>query len=198
MKPSDFLALVIDRWEGGYQSYASDSGNWVTRPDGTRIKIGTMRGVTPAALAQHRGIEPWTLTPADMQAVTRDEAVEIGLVHYYREPGLDRLLWEPATAALLDFGWMSGPRQAVLSLQRLVGVMADGDIGPLTVTAYAAWESRLGPLGALEAVHDMRASFYRHLAEINPANGQFVQGWLNRADWASALNPDFARAWGLA
>ena len=49
--PLDFLKLVIARWEGGYQSYADDAGNWVVLPDGTRRKVGTMRGVTPAALA---------------------------------------------------------------------------------------------------------------------------------------------------
>src|SRR5260370_1263229 len=69
ISPVEFLKQVINRWEGGYQSYADDAGNWVTRPDGMRIKIGTMRGVTPSALAAHRGVSASTLTPADMQSV---------------------------------------------------------------------------------------------------------------------------------
>jgi lysozyme family protein len=185
MTPLEFLRLVIERWEGGYQSYADDRGNWVTNPGGMRIKIGTMRGVTPEALAKHRGVPAWTLTPDDMKSVTLDEAAEIGLTHYYRAPRFDLLTWGAATASLVDFGWGSGPGQATLSMQRLVGVAADGIIGPVTAKAYGAWATRLGDKAALQAIHDMRAAFYRHIAEINPDNQKFLQGWLNRDDWAS-------------
>ena len=193
--PFEFLKLVIARWEGGYQSYADDAGNWVTLPDATRRKVGTMRGVTPAALAAHRKVEPATLTEADMRSVTLDEAADIGRLHYYIEPGLALLDWGPATAAILDFGWGAGPRQAVLSTQRLIGVAADGWIGPVTVQAYDAWVAGKGWPAATEAVRVMRADFYRHLCEINPANRRFLQGWLNRATWASAANDEWSKQW---
>ncbi|HTR86196.1 MAG TPA: glycosyl hydrolase 108 family protein [Reyranella sp.] len=192
--PLDFLKLVIVKWEGGYQAYTDDAGNWVTLPDGSRRDVGTMRGVTPTALASYRGIAPSTLTPVDMQAVTLEEAAAIGLASFYHAPRFDLLAWGPAAAALLDFGWGAGPGQAALSLQRLIGVRADGVVGPETATAYAAWEARLGRRGALLAVHDMRASFYRHLAEIVPPDRQFLAGWLNRDDWASAETPEFIDA----
>lgn len=195
ISPLDFLKEVIAAWEGGYQSYADDAGNWVDH-NGVRLNIGTMRGVTPAALAQHRGVPPWTLTPADMQAVTLDEAAEIGFKHYYVEPKLNLLRWGPATAAILDFGWGSGPYQAVLSMQRLIGAKPDGIIGTLeTVPAYASWIARKGWDSATQAVHDMRADFYRHICVVNPANARFLQGWLNRDDWASASNPTWAAKW---
>ena len=193
--PLDFLKLVIARWEGGYQSYADDAGNWVVLPDGTRRKVGTMRGVTPAALAAYRGVEAWTLTEADMKAVTLEDAADIGRSHYYVQPKLNLLDWGPATAAILDFGWGAGPHQAVLSMQRLIGVAADGAIGPVTVKAYDAWISAKGWTEATEAVRFMRSDFYRHICEINPANQRFLQGWLNRANWASAANDEWRKQW---
>jgi len=192
--PRDFLKTVIDRWEGGYQSYADDQGNYVQH-NGVRIRIGTMRGVTPDALAKYRGVAPWTLTPDIMRSVTLDEAADIGFQHYYVEPNINLLLWGPATAGIVDFGWMSGPPQAVLSLQRLIGAKPDGVIGTReTVPLYASWIDRLGWAAALQAVHDMRAAFYRYLAQIHPEDEQFLQGWLNRDDWASAANPEFLSA----
>ena len=195
ISPLEFLKLVVARWEGGYQSYADDAGNWVALRDGTRRKVGTMRGVTPAALAAYRGVEASTLTEADMKAVTLDVAADIGRSHYYRQPGLGLLDWGPATAAILDFGWGAGPHQAVLSTQRLIGVAADGAIGPVTVKAYDAWIAAKGWPAATEAVRFMRSDFYRHICEINPANHRFLQGWLNRADWASAANDDWRKLW---
>ncbi|HTR87294.1 MAG TPA: glycosyl hydrolase 108 family protein [Reyranella sp.] len=191
ISPLDFLKLVIGKWEGGYEAYTDDAGNWVTLPGGARRDVGTMRGVTPTALAAYRGIAPATLTPADMQAVTLDEAAAIGLASYYHAPRFDLLAWGPAAAALLDFGWGAGPGQAALSLQRLIGVRPDGAVGPETAAAYAAWVTRLGPQGSTQAIHDMRASFYEHIASIVPGDRQFLQGWLNRDNWASAANPGF-------
>jgi lysozyme family protein len=195
--PKDFLNTVISMWEGQYESYADDQGNYVTMPDGSRKDIGTMRGVTPNALAAHRGIEPWTLTPDDMQSVTLDEAVDIGYQHYYLDPHLDLLPWGPATAALLDFAWIAGPGQAVVSMQRLVGVTADGAIGPITARAYADWEASLGWAKSTEAIHDMRAAFYTALANENPADQQYLQGWLNRDDWASCADAEWWNSWGV-
>lgn len=192
MSPREFLLEVIARWEGGYESYADDAGNWVTDPAGNRIDVGTMRGVTPAALAAHRGVEPWSLTPADMLAVTLEEAAAIGLKHYYQEPRFDLLAWGTATAALLDFGWGAGPGQAAKSLQRrLLGVAVDGIIGPATAHTYGNFVQGLGWPYALAAVHDMRANFYRDVVAAHPEDAQFLQGWLNRDDWASAASPEF-------
>lgn len=196
--PKDFLATVISMWEGKYQSYADDLGNYVTLPDGARRDVGTMRGVTPNALAAHRGVEPWTLTPDDMRAVTLDEAVDIGYKHYYLDPHFDALPWGPATAALVDFGWGAGPGQAILSMQRLVGASpVDGAIGPVTAAAYAAWEAAAGWLASTEAIHDMRAAFYTTLARENPSDEQFLQGWLNRDDWASCADQEWWNSWGV-
>lgn len=196
ISPLDFLKQVIARWEGGYQSFADDMGNWIVTPEGARIKIGTMRGVTPSALASHRGVLAWSLTPADMQAVTLDEAAAIGFKHYYVEPHFDKLVWGPATAALLDFGWGAGPGQATLSLQRMLGIGADGVLGSITAETYNAWEAGQGWGAATTAIHDMRAAFYRHICDIRPANTQYLQGWLNRDDWCSSLNADWFKQWG--
>ena len=186
ISPLDFLKLVIGRWEGRYSNNASDAGNWINGRN-----IGSMYGVTGPALAAHRGVDATTLTVADMQSVTLDEAAEIGLMNYYHGPRFDLLTWGAATAALVDFGWGAGPGQAIKSMQRLVGAPADGGLGPVTAAAYNGWLVRVGLPAALEAIRTMRRAFYLAVANAHPEDQQFLQGWCNRADWASASNPTF-------
>src|SRR5690242_16807705 len=121
----DFLKSVISTWEGQYSSDPQDPGNIV---DGQ--VIGSMRGVTAPVLAKHRGVPVSEITPQVMQAVTLDEAADIGVELFYKAPHFDLLTWCPATAALLDFGWGAGAGQAARSVQRIVGATADGVIGP--------------------------------------------------------------------
>lgn len=190
--PQEALRRSIARWEGEYQNQVADPGNYVTLPNGERRNVGTMRGVTPAVLAAYRGIPLQDLTPAIMKSVTLDEAARIGLTRYYEGTGLDLLAWGPATEALVDFAWGSGPHQAALSLQRLVGVAVDGVIGPLTVDAYAKWVAGIGWEAATRAVRDMRVAFYDLIIQRNSALSVYRQGWRNRANW---MTPETAEWW---
>jgi lysozyme family protein len=195
--PLDFLKMVVARWEGLYSADPADPGNWVTRPHGSRVVVGTMRGVTAASLAAHRGVPDSHVTVADMMALTLDEAAAIGLADFYRKARFDLLTWGPATAALLDFGWGAGMYQAVKSMQRLVGAPADGMLGPVTARTYNDWIATRGWARTTEAIHDMRADFYREIAATHPVLRKYLQGWLNRDDWASAANDTFWQQWGI-
>lgn len=187
ISPHEFLKMVIARWEGLYSDDEADSGNWC----GGRL-VGSMHGVTGAALAFHRGAPLLAITPEVMRSVTLDEAAYIGLEDYYRGGRFDLLSWCPATASLVDFAWGSGPRQAAVSMQRLVGAVADGAIGPNTANAYNAWLRTMDPWASTNEIKRVREDFYRSIAHGD--NAKFLQGWLNRAEWASPSNPEFAQA----
>lgn len=185
--PEEGFAHAIGTWEGGFQQFSEDAGNWVRLPDGTRRLIGTNLGVTPGALANHRGVEPATITVQDMKALKVEEAVAIGMAHYYRV-GWERLDYSPAVEVWVDIGWGSGPRTAIKYMQRMIGVGDDGIIGGQTEKAWYDWLYR-GEAPSLDmharAVKEIaqwRRNFYRRITEIRPANAKFLQGWLNRAN----------------
>lgn len=185
--PRQELADAIDMFEGGYQDQWTDLINIVNGK-----MVGTMRGVSPPALAKHRGVPIESLTPEIMKTVTADEAADIGEDHYYFGTGLDRLAWGPATAALVDIGWGSGPRQAVLFAQRFASVPDDGVVGPITIAAYrdkatADWA------GATREIRAQRIVFYDMIIRNHPAWEIYRKGWMRRADWFS---PDNAAWWG--
>lgn len=178
LTPKDEIARAIVRWEGLFQAQPQDAGNYVNG----RL-VGTMRGVTPAVLAAHRGVPAVTITEADMRSVTLEEAAEIGETRFYKGTGLDMLPWGPTTAALVDVGWGSGPRQAVLFAQRLSGAVADGVVGPDTVAKYSNWVRDVGWEEATRAVNRMRRDFCALIISRNPQWEIYRQGWNNRADW---------------
>lgn len=177
--PLDCFRVNIARWEGMYQAMPGDPGNWI----GGRL-VGTMRGVTPAVLAAHRRIPAGEITADTMRSVTLTEAAEIGLRRFYTGTGLDRLEWGPATDALVDFGWGSGPGQAVKSCERVLGINApDFKVGDDTVRLWAEAVAREGWQGWTRAICRMRQDFYDLICRLNGDLQQFRAGWRNRADW---------------
>lgn len=175
---------AIERWEGLFQAMPEDAGNWVNG-----VNVGTMRGVTPAVLARYRGVPKETITRQTMMTVTLDEAASIYVRMYIQGPRLDQLFWGPTVGVIADIGWGSGPVVGVRAAQLLSGAQVDGQIGPQTATTFTEWLRRVGHAQSVEALESWRKAFYRRLIDIRPANARFLQGWLNRANWYSAVPP---------
>ena len=122
------------------------------------------------------------ITAADVARITVAEAVEIYLEHYWRRPGLSALP-EAVQPNVFDMHVNAGA-QAVRILQRLVGVVPDGVVGPRTVAAAAA----RGP-GLAEDYGIARRDYYYRLADARPASRKYVRrrdggkgGWILRAE----------------
>ncbi len=64
---------------------------------------------------------------------------------------------------LFDFGVNAGPRVAVKAMQEVVGVTADGSVGPVTLAAVG----RFPPQKLVCAMAERRLQFYRSLGN-NP------------------------------
>ena len=160
--------------EGGFQNRPKDKGNY--RPDGTLI--GTNRGVTPNSLAEFRGVDPNTITEADIKAVTEDEARQIFKQIYFDKPKLNQL---PVNLqeAVFDMQINSG-RNAVRILQKLAGMpkdKRDGYVGPETLKA-------LQGVNITNAEYaDARIEFYNNLVKSDPDQyGENLAGWIARAN----------------
>jgi len=74
----------------------------------------------------------------------------------------------------------TGVTQAARFLQRSVGADPDGRIGPKTLEALRSLLTRETPLAVAERLLLRREPFYRRLAQVDPSQTRFLQGWLNR------------------
>ena len=175
MTIEDFIGGFIGAHEGGLSLDPADNGNWTGGHRGIGALVGSKFGVTAGALAAHRGVAALSITAADIANLTEAEAVQIGVDLYYKVPGFDKLPWNRVTASIIDKGWGSGPRQAIKLMQRIVGVPADGVLGPQSDKAYTDWIAANGEEAAARKWADVRIAFDTSLNQP-----RFINGWNNR------------------
>jgi lysozyme family protein len=109
----------------------------------------------------------WRITPAEYTEIYHDR---------YWMPWCDRL---PAGMdyAFFDACVNAGPAQAARTLQRALGLRADGNMGDVTLAAAkAAGEQNTEAL--IHAFCEARRQFYRALAQFP----RYGRGWLARVD----------------
>lgn len=150
------LAFVL-KDEGGNDDDPQDHGG------------RTSRGIT------QREYDKWrTGQGLDMADVWDASDTEIDCIYHddYWVPfgdrfptGIDYLFFDMAVNA--------GPRRAAVLLQRALGVVDDGKIGPKTLAAVNSEE----PGTLVISYTDAKRSFYHSLNQP-----RFIKGWLNRCD----------------
>ncbi len=191
------IAEGIVAREGGFVNDPDDPGG------------ATNHGVTIHTL-RRLGLDvtgDGTVDVGDVRALSRAQAIEIFVGHYYERPGIAAM---PAALqpSLFDM-YVNAGANAVRILQRLLnqmgyGVAVDGVIGPQTL---AAARDAADPDETLlrDAYGVARRDYYLDLADRRPASRKYARtraggkgGWIRRAE--EFLSPryhlsaqDFAR-----
>ncbi|MBA8325920.1 glycoside hydrolase family 108 protein [Citrobacter freundii] len=174
MTKDDIFTAILTK-EGGYVNHPNDKGgptNW---------------GITEATARSHGYTR-------DMRDLTRQEALEILEADYWYGPRFDLIAAvSPSIAAeLCDTGVNMGPSVQAKWLQRWLNafnnqqlfypdIIADGHIGPRTVSALKSFLANRGSEGEnvlLRALNCSQGQRYLELAEQRLTNESFVYGWL--------------------
>lgn len=146
--------------EGGYVNDAADHGG------------ETNLGVTIGAWGAYLGR---AIQPGEMKALTLDTVKPFYKTMYWDKVKCDDL---PAGVdyAVFDFAVNAGVARAAKFLQRAVGAVDDGVVGPNTL--FLVKKTTPGKL--LENFTEQKEKFYNTLAEKNPTQQKFLKGWMNR------------------
>ncbi|MES2144092.1 MAG: holin-associated N-acetylmuramidase [Pseudomonadota bacterium] len=177
---TDIATEIVAR-EGGFVNDPDDPGG------------ATNFGVTIHTL-RRLGIDvnrDTRIDVADVKALTRTQAVDIYLEHYYKRPGIAALP-EPLQASVFDM-YVNAGANAVKILQRLLTDMGypcdpDGVLGPQTIrAAETAYEA--APAHLVDAYGIARRNYYYALADARPASRKYARrrdggkgGWITRAE----------------
>ncbi len=173
-------------------------GGWVDDPDDPGgatnfgVTIGTLRALGLDLDGNGR------VTEADLRRLTRAQAADIFLDHYFRKPRIDKL---PQTLrpSVFDMQVNAGS-QGVKLLQKLVADMGfacvpDGIVGPKTIAAAQAADET-APRHIADAYAIARRNYYYALADARPASRKYARrrdggkgGWILRAE--SFMAPRF-------
>lgn len=154
--------------EGQYQDHENDAGNWSSGEIGVGTLIGTCWGISAPTLISWVGHE---VTAEDMKNLSFSTAKAIYTARYWNVVqgdklpiGIDLAVW--------DFAVNAGPSTSVVILQRLVGQIQDGLIGPVTLAAVNSQE----PSVLIENLVEAHDRYYESLASF----AEDGRGWLAR------------------
>lgn len=175
------IAREIVAREGGFVDDPDDPGG------------ATNFGVTIHTM-QRLGIDlnaDGQVDKTDVAALSREQAVEIYVEHYFTRPGIAQLpdVLQPSVFDMM----VNAGSNAVKLLQRLLTDMGfacipDGAIGPQTITAaQRAYEA--APAFLADAYAIARRNYYYRIADARPASRKYARrrnggkgGWIIRAE----------------
>lgn len=161
------LAPFILSWEGGFVNDPADAGG------------ATNKGVT---LATWRKVgydknRDGVIDVADLKLISDEDAINVTLKpHYWDKIKATDIHDQSVANILADWAWGSGPASAAKAIQRMVGVTADGVVGPKTIAAINAHE----PKTLFNRIKAERERFFKQCVANRPANAKFLRGWLRR------------------
>lgn len=176
----EVAAQIVAR-EGGYVNDPDDPGGATN----FGVTIGTMKALGLDLNKDGR------IDAADVKALTRAQAQQIFVEHYFRRPRLSELP-DAVQASVFDM-YVNAGTNAVKILQRLVARMgfsatADGVIGPQTIAA-ARDAAAAAPGHLSDAYGIARRNYYYSLADQRPASRKYARtkaggkgGWITRAE----------------
>lgn len=119
------------------------------------------------------GIDQRSHPNENIRSLTRDRAKQIYWDEYWSPVKAEQL--SPGVGEVVaNIGVNSGKGRATRWLQAAVGVVQDGNIGPKTLAAAAAFD----PKTLAKKLLDRHESFYKEIAVGR--NAKFLKGWLNR------------------
>ena len=181
MKTVKEIAQEIVAREGGFVNDPDDPGGATNHG----VTIHTMRRLGLDINHDTR------IDVADVRALTRAQAVDIYIEHYFKRPGLAALP-EDIQPSVFDM-YVNAGMNAVKILQRLCNDMGfpcdpDGQIGPQTIrAAQAAFEAASTHFA--DAYGIARRNYYYGLVDARPQSRKFARrrdggkgGWITRAE----------------
>lgn len=174
--------------EGGYVNDPDDPGGATN----FGVTIGTMKTLGLDLNKDGR------VDAADVRALTRAQAEQIFVEHYFRKPRLAELP-QSVQASVFDM-YVNAGANAVTILQKLVTRMgfatsADGAVGPNTIAAVRQADAA-APSHFMDAYGIARRNYYYALADQRPTSRKYARtnaggkgGWITRAE--EFINPRY-------
>jgi len=149
--------------EGGYVNHPKDPGG------------ETNLGVTKRVYEEFGGTK-------NMKDLTVEDVAPIYKKGYWDKMKCDQI---PAGLDLcvFDFGVNAGTGRSAKYLQRMIGTVADGGIGPNTLKALDAYIDANGVEGAIKNFQEARQGYYESLSTFET----FGRGWTRRVTETTEL-----------
>lgn len=162
------LAPFILKWEGGFVDDPLDRGGATNMG----VTMGTWRSVG------YDKDGDGDIDVEDLRLLSRNDVIERVLrPHYWNRWRADQITNQSVANILVDWVWASGAH-GIKRPQKLLGVTADGVVGPKTLAALNAQD----PMELFFRIKNDRIRFINEICAANPSQNRFRKGWINRIE----------------
>lgn len=164
MANSSKLVPFILQWEGGFVNDPDDLGGATNMG----VTIGTYE-----AYCRKKGYPRPTVER--LKNLTDEEWHNIFKSLYWDRWKADDINSQAVANIVVDWVWASGVH-GIKRPQKLLGVAADGLVGPKTIAAINAAD----PKKLFDTIKADRAKFIDEICKARPKNEKYRKGWMNR------------------
>ena len=179
---------ILFRWEAGINMKAGETieqafnrakkTGWSNDPldSGGATMIGVTLG-TYRTYCKYKGRKVPNST--DLKNITYKEWRDIVHTLYWSKWKADLIEDQNVANMIVDWVWASGQGIGIKRVQKILGVTADGIVGPKTIAAV----NNADPRDLFTKVYKARADHFNAIVKARPSQKKWLKGWMNRINY---------------
>ena len=111
----------------------------------------------------------------DIRLLSKKDAMMVLQKYYWDRWAADCIQNQAVANMLVDWVWASG-RVGIVAPQKLLGVVTDGIVGPVTLAKV----NQVDPVLFLQTLYSARITYLKYVLKRDPSQSKFIRGWLRR------------------